>query len=97
MSKQSPAARAATSSKPDAISSSDRLDAIGSYMRLRDWSFAVIDLMEVAGRSMSSADRVEIGDQTLMESSALLRSLLQQIDAQVEAMREAEYAKPGGR
>jgi len=89
MSKQSPAARAATSSKPDAVSSSDRLDAIGSYMRLRDWSFAVIDLMEVAGRSMSGGDRVEISDQTLMETSALLRNLLQQIDAQVEVMKEA--------
>ena len=87
MSKQSPAARAATSSKPDAISSSDRLDAIGSYIRLRDWSFAVIDLMEVAGRSMSGGDRVEIGDQTLMETSALLRSLLQQIDARVELIK----------
>jgi hypothetical protein len=88
MSKHSPAARAATSSKPDAISSSNRLDSIGSYMRLRDWSFAVIDLMEVAGRSMSGADRVEIGDQTLMDSSALLRNLLQQIDEQVELMKE---------
>jgi len=64
------------------------LDAIGSYLRLRDWSFAVIDLMEVAGRSMSGRDRVEIGDQTLMETSALLRSLLQQIDTQVEVMKE---------
>ena len=89
MSKQSLAARAVTSSKPDDISSSDRLDAIGSYMRLRDWSFAVIDLMEVAGRSMSGGDRVEISDQTLMETSALLRNLLQQIDAQVEVMKEA--------
>jgi len=87
MSKQPQTARAATSSKPDAISSSARLDAIGSYMRLRDWSFAVIDLMEVAGRSMSSSDRVEISDQTLMETSALLRNLLQQIDEQVELMK----------
>jgi len=89
MSKQSPAARAATSNKPEAISSSDRLDAIGSYMRLREWSFAVIDLMEVAGKSMSGSDRVEISDQTLMESSALLRNLLQQIDAEVEVMKGA--------
>jgi len=90
MSKQPQTARAATSSKPGAISSSARLDAIGSYMRLRDWSFAVIDLMEVAGRSMSGRDRVEIGDQTLMESSALLRNLLRQIDEQVEVIREAQ-------
>jgi hypothetical protein len=45
--------------------------------------------MEVAGRSMSSTDRVEIGDQTLMETSALLRDLQQQIDVQVDAMRKA--------
>ena len=46
------------------------------------------DLMEVAGKSMSSADRIEIGDETLMETSALLRNLLKQIDEQVEVMKE---------
>ncbi len=88
MPKQSPAASAVSLCNLDTVNHSDRLDAIGSYIRLRDWSFAVIDLMEVAGRSMSGADRVEIGDQTLMESSALLRNLLQQIDEQVDLMRE---------
>jgi len=68
---------------------SDRLAAMGSYIRLRDWSFAVIDLMEVAGKSMGGPGRIEIGDQTLMETSALLRNLLMQIDEQVDVMREA--------
>ena len=89
MPKQSTAASAASLCNPDTANLSHRLDAIGSYIRLRDWSFAVIDLMEVAGRSMSGGDRVEIGNQTLMETSALLRNLLQQIDVQVDAMRGA--------
>jgi len=87
MPKQSTAARAASLCNLDSVNPSDRLDAIGRYMRLRDWSLAVIDLMEVVGRSMSGGDRVEIGDKTLMEASALLRDLLRQIDEQVDATK----------
>jgi len=89
MSKQSPAARAASSFNPSPVNASDRLDAIGRYINLRDWSFALIDLMEVAGKSMVSGERIAVCDQTLMGASGLLRELLEQMDGRVEAITEA--------
>lgn len=89
MPKQSIAANAAPLHYSDALSPSTRLDVLGKYARLRDWSLAVIDLMEVAGRSMCSDDRIEIADQTLMEASSLLRDLLLQIDETVESTKGA--------
>jgi hypothetical protein len=53
MPKQSSSAPAASSLASDPSSDSDRLDAIGRYVNLRDWSFAVVDLMEVAGQSLT--------------------------------------------
>jgi len=66
---------------------SDRLDAIGRYLNLRDWSFAVIDLMEVAGKAMTGGDRIEVCDQTLLGVAGLLRDLTQQIDEHVSVIR----------
>jgi len=86
MSKQSSAARAASSFN-SSISPSDRLDAIGRYLNLRDWSFAVIDLMEVAGKAMTSGDRIDVCDQTLLGVAGLLRDLAQQIDEHVSVIR----------
>jgi len=89
MSKQSPSARAASSLKNSpSVSTSDRLDAIGRYLNLRDWSFAVIDLMEVAGKAMTGGDRILICDQTLTGVSGLLRDLLLQIDEHVEVIKD---------
>jgi len=87
MSKQSSAARAASSLISKAISPPDRLDAIGRYLNLRDWSFAVIDLMEVAGKAMTGGDRIEVCDQTLLGVAGLLRDLTQQIDEHVSVIR----------
>jgi hypothetical protein len=89
MSKQSPAARAASSSNPPPANPSDRPDAIGRYLNLRDWAFAVIDLMEMAGKSMVSGERIAVCDQTLMGAAGLLRELLEQMDGRVEVIREA--------
>jgi hypothetical protein len=88
MSKQSPSERAASSLKSDPVNPSDRLDAIGRYLNLRDWSFAVIDLMEVAGKAMTSTDRIAVCDQTLTGVSGLMRDLLCQMDEQVDAIKE---------
>jgi len=68
---------------------SDRLDAIGRYITLRDWSFAVIDLMEVAGHTLASHEPSEISNPTLKGVSGLLRDLLQQIDERVDVIRES--------
>jgi len=87
MSKQSSAALAASSFN-SSITPSDRLDAIGRYLNLRDWSFAVIDLMEVAGKAMTGGDRILICDQTLTGVSGLLRDLLLQIDEHVEVIKD---------
>ena len=89
MSKQSPSALAASSLNSSSVSPSDRLDAIGRYLNLRDWWFAVIDLMEVAGKAMTGIDRTEVCDQTLLGASELLRELLEQMDGRVEVIREA--------
>ena len=89
MSKQSPSAHATSSLNPAPLVPSDRLDAIGRYINLRDWSFAVIDLMEVAGKAMTSGDRIEVSDQTLLGVAGLLRDLAQQIDERVEVIKES--------
>jgi hypothetical protein len=88
MTKQCSFADAASSFNPNATNPSDRLDAIGRYINLRDWSFAVIDLMEVTGKSMTSSDPIVVCDQTLTGVSGSLRDLLQQIDEHVEVIRE---------
>jgi hypothetical protein len=87
MSKQSPSALAASSLNSSSVSPSDRLDAIGRYLNLRDWSFAIIDLMEVAGKAMTSSDRIEVCDQTLLGVAGLLRDLTQQMDEHVSVIR----------
>jgi len=84
MPKQSPSVRTTAPINADLVSPSDRLDAIGRYINLRDWSFAVIDLMEVAGKAMTGSDRIAACDQTLAEVAGLLRDLMQQIDERVE-------------
>jgi hypothetical protein len=88
MPKSSQSARAAASLESNPVNSSGRLDAIGRYLDLRDWSFAVIDLMEVAGKSTTRRDPVAMCDQTLTGLSGLLRHLLQQIDERVDVIRE---------
>jgi len=87
MSKQSSVARAASSLSSNPMSPSDRLDAIGRHINLRDWSFAVIDLMEVAGKAMTGGDRIDVCDQTLLGVAGLLRDLTQQIDERVSVIR----------
>ena len=87
MPKSSQSARAAASLESNPVNSSERLDAIGRYLDLRDWSFAVIDLMEVAGKSMTRRDPVAMCDQTLTGLSGLLRHLVQEIDGRVEVIR----------
>jgi len=87
MSKQSPSAHAASSLNPPSVILSDRLDAIGRYLNLRDWSFAIIDLMEVAGKAMTGNDRIVVCDQTLTGVSGLLRDLLQQIEGCVDVIK----------
>jgi len=87
MSKQSPSTRPASSLNSSSVSPSDRLDAIGRYLNLRDWSFAVIDLMEVAGKAMTGGDRIDVCDQTLLGVAGLLRDLTQQIDERVSVIR----------
>ena len=87
MSKQSPSALAASSLNSFSVSPSDRLDAIGRYLNLRDWSFAVIDLMEVASKAMTGGDRIEVCDQTLLGVAGLLRDLTRQIDEHVAVIR----------
>jgi len=89
MTKQFPFASAASSPNSNATNPADRLDAIGRYLNLRDWSFAVIDLMEVAGKAMTSGDRIEVSDQTLLGVAGLLRDLAQQIDERVEVIKES--------
>jgi len=81
-------ARAAASLESHPVKSSERLDAIGRYLDLRDWSFAVIDLMEVAGKSMTRRDPVAMCDQTLTWLSGLLRHLVREIDGRVDVIRE---------
>ncbi len=44
--------------------------------------------MEVAGKTRTGHDPVEIADPTLMGVSSLLRDLLQQIDERVDVIRE---------
>ena len=88
MPKSSQPARAAASLESSPVNSSERLDAIGRYLDLRDWSFAVIDLMEVAGKSMTRRDPVAMCDQTLTGLSGLLRHLVQEIDGRVDVIRE---------
>ncbi len=89
MPKPSSATPAASSLESGPADPSDRLDAIGRYINLRDWSFAVIDLMEVAGKARTGHDPIEIADPALMGVSGLLRDLLQQIDERVDVIREA--------
>jgi hypothetical protein len=89
MPKQSPATPAASSLAPDPTIDSDRLDAIGRYVNLRDWSFAVVDLMEVAGQSLTSPEPFDIANPTLKGISGLLRDLLQQMDERVDVIRGA--------
>jgi len=89
MSKQSPSAHATSSLNPAPLVPSDRLDAIGRYINLRDWSFAVIDLMDVAGKAMTGSDRIVVCDQTLTGVAGLLRNLLQQIDEHVDVIKES--------
>jgi hypothetical protein len=88
MPKSSQSARAATLLESNPVNSSERLNAIGRYLDLRDWAFAVIDLMEVAGKSMTRSDPVAMCDQTLTGVSGLLRHLLQEIDERVDAIKE---------
>ena len=83
MTKQPPFASATSSPNSNTANPADRLDAIGRYLNLRDWSFAVIDLMEVAGKAMTGGDRIEVCDQTLLGAAGLLRDLTQQIDERV--------------
>jgi hypothetical protein len=87
MPKSSQPARAAASLESNPVNSSERLDAIGRYLDLRDWSFAVIDLMEVAGKSVTRSDPVAMCDQTLTGVSGLLRYLLREIDMRVDLIR----------
>ena len=87
MSKQSRFAHATSSLNSPSVSPLDRLDAIGRYLNLRDWSFAVIDLMEVAGKAMISGDRIDVCDQTLLGVAGLLRDLTQQMDERVSVIR----------
>jgi len=89
MSKQSSVARAASSLSSNPMSPSDRLDAIGRHINLRDWSFAVIDLMEVAGKAATGSDRIALCDQTLTGVSGLLRDLVQQIEGCVDVIKES--------
>jgi len=88
MPKSSQPARAAASLEPNSVNSPERLDAIGRYLDLRDWSFAVIDLMEVAGKSMTRRDPVAMCDQTLSGLSGLLRHLVLEIDGRVDMIKE---------
>jgi len=88
MSKQPPSAHASSPLDPTPLVPSDRLDAIGRYINLRDWSFAVMDLMDVAGKAMTGSDRIAACDQTLTGVTGLLRDLLQQIDEHVEVIQE---------
>ena len=44
--------------------------------------------MEVAGKSVTAVDPIEIGSRTLLDVSGLLRDLLEQIDASVDVIRE---------
>jgi len=88
MPKPAQSARPESSLESNPLSSSERLDAIGRYLDLRDWSLAVIDLMEVAGKSMTRRDPVAMCDQTLSGLSGLLRHLVQEIDRRVDVIRE---------
>ena len=88
MPKSSKPAHAAASLESNPVNSSERLDAIGRYLDLRDWSFAVIDLMEVAGKSVTRKDPVAMCDQTLAGLSGLLRHLVKEIDGRVDVLRE---------
>jgi len=87
MPKQSPSVRATSPFNADPVSASDRLDAIGRYINLRDWSFAVIDLMEVAGKAMTGGDPIIVCDPTLTGVSGLLRDLLLQMDERVDIIK----------
>jgi len=87
MPKQSPATPAASSLAANPTVTSHRLDALGRYVTLRDWSFAVVDLMELAGQSLISREPLEMSNPTLKGISGLLRDLLQQMDEHVEAIR----------
>jgi hypothetical protein len=82
MSKQSLAARAAKTH-----SHQSRTQAIDSYTNLRDWSYALIDLIEVAGVASGKAG-IQAPDSTLTDAAGLLRDLMQQIDASVDVIRE---------
>ena len=89
MPKQSPAASSASPLASDPTIDSDRLDAIGRYVAVRDWSLAVVDLMELAGQSLTSREPLEMSNPTLKGISGLLRDLLQQMDEHVDVIREA--------
>jgi len=89
MYKQPPSAHASSPLDPTPLIPTNRLDAIGRYINLRDWSFAVIDLMDVAGKAMTGSDRIVVCDQTLTGVAGLLRDLLQQIDEHVEVIKES--------
>jgi len=87
MPKQSLAVPTASSLASDPTVDPNRLDALGRYVTLRDWSFAVVDLMELAGQSLTSREPLEMSNPTLKGISGLLRDLLQQMDEHVEAIR----------
>jgi len=89
MSKQPPSAHASSPLNSTRLSPSDRLDTIGRYVNLRDWSLAVIDLMDVAGKAMTGSDRIMVCDQTLTGVAGLLRDLLQQIEEHVDVIKES--------
>jgi len=53
--------------------STDRLAALDRYADLRHWALALVDIIEVAGR-------------TLVKTAGLLRDLLEQMDSRIEVI-----------
>ena len=80
MSKQSPAARAASQNE-------SRHTAVQRYTELREWSHALLDLLVVVGSS-SEQSGIDPDAGTLAFVSRLQQDLLRQIDAQVDMLKE---------